>query len=102
MSEFLTVALATTTLLVLLEMPTLLSKLLRGILIRKMFVSLGILSYSIYLWHSLIFIIAFEYFGRDMQVKLAVTALTLITSYISYGWFEIPLKTRIYRRYITT
>lgn len=100
LSEFLIVSLATATLLSLLEMPTFLSKLLRGVLSQKLFVSLGILSYSIYLWHSLIFIVAFEYFGIGIVVKVAASALTLITSYVSYGWFEIPLKTLINHKYI--
>jgi peptidoglycan/LPS O-acetylase OafA/YrhL len=99
-SEFLIVALATTSLLALLEIPNLLSKILCGILSNKLLVSLGILSYSIYLWHALIYIVAFEHFGRDIQVKLIVIALTLIVSYTSYIWFEIPLKTLINQRYI--
>jgi peptidoglycan/LPS O-acetylase OafA/YrhL len=81
-------------------MPTFVSKVARGILSRKILVSLGILSYSIYLWHTLIYIVAFEYFGREIQVKLFVIALTLIVSYISYVWFEVPLKALVNRRYI--
>jgi peptidoglycan/LPS O-acetylase OafA/YrhL len=99
-SKFLIVALATTSLLALLEIPNLLSKILCGILSNKILVSLGILSYSIYLWHALIYIVAFEHFGRDIQVKLIVMALTLIVSYTSYIWFEIPIKTLITQRYI--
>jgi peptidoglycan/LPS O-acetylase OafA/YrhL len=99
-SEFLTVSLAIASLLALLEMPNILSKIFCRILSNRVLVSLGVLSYSIYLWHTLIYVVAFEYFGRDIEVKFIAIALTLIVSYISYVWFEVPLKTFINLRYI--
>jgi peptidoglycan/LPS O-acetylase OafA/YrhL len=98
---FLTVALATASLLAILEISSPLTKVLRWILGRKQLVSIGVLSYSIYLWHALVGIVFFEYFGRAMQVKLITIFFTLIVSYISYTWFEIPIQNILKRKFIT-
>jgi len=100
-SLFLTVALATASLLAILEISSPLTKALSWILGRKILVSIGVLSYSIYLWHALIGIVFFEYFGRAIQVKLVTFVLTLIVSYISYIWFEIPIQKILKRKFIT-
>ena len=100
LSQFLTTALATATLLVILEMSSDLNKKLHWFLGQKILVSIGVLSYSIYLWHALIGIIFFEYLGRGVQIKLMIIFLTLAISYISYTWFEIPIQKILKRRFI--
>jgi peptidoglycan/LPS O-acetylase OafA/YrhL len=100
LSLFLTVALATATLLTILEISSPLTKAVSWILGRKLLVSIGVLSYSIYLWHALLGIVFFEYFGREIQVKLIIIAFTLIVSYISYNWFEVPIQKILKRKFI--
>lgn len=98
-SGYLVVALVTSTFLAILEMSNTFTSLLRWLLSRQVFVSIGILSYSIYLWHVLIYEIAFIYFGKGVLVKLIIIAVTLVVSYISYAFIEIPLQRSINTRY---
>jgi len=98
-SGYLVVALVTATFLTILEMSNTFASSLRWLLSRQVFVTIGILSYSIYLWHVLIYEIAFIYFGKDILVKLIVIAVTLVASYISYAFIEIPLQKSINTRF---
>jgi peptidoglycan/LPS O-acetylase OafA/YrhL len=98
-SGYLVVALVTSTFLAILEMSNTFTSLLRWLLSRQVFVTIGILSYSIYLWHVLIYEIAFIYFGKGVLVKLIIIAVTLVVSYLSYAFIEIPLQRSINTRY---
>ena len=98
-SEYLFVALATATFLTFLEMSNTFASSLRWLLSRQVFLTIGILSYSIYLWHVLIYEIAFIYFGKGLLVKLIIIAVTLVVSYISYAFIEIPLQKSINTRF---
>jgi peptidoglycan/LPS O-acetylase OafA/YrhL len=61
-------------------------------------VVVGILSYSIYLWHTLIFEIIFSQLGRSGALKLTIVALTMVVSYASYVYLELPLQKAIKHR----
>jgi len=71
---------------------------LRRVLSVKPLVAIGILSYSIYLWHTLIFEVVFSHLGRTGALKLAIVAVTLLVSYASYVYLELPLQKIIKRR----
>jgi peptidoglycan/LPS O-acetylase OafA/YrhL len=92
LSEYLFVALVTATLLATLETSNVFATSLRWLLRRQVFVTIGILSYSIYLWHVLIYEIAFTYFGKGALIKFIVIVITLVVSYVSYTTIEIPLQ----------
>jgi peptidoglycan/LPS O-acetylase OafA/YrhL len=98
MSGYLAIALSTATLLAILEMSTSFSRALCWILSRQVFVSIGVLSYSIYLWHVLIYEVVFEYFGYALGIKFIILAITFVVSYISYTCFEMPLQKIINRK----
>jgi len=74
------------------------SNILRRILSFKPLLVVGILSYSIYLWHTLIFEVVFSQFGRSGALKIAIVALTLLVSYASYVYVELPLQKVIKHR----
>jgi peptidoglycan/LPS O-acetylase OafA/YrhL len=71
---------------------------LRRVLSLKPLVVIGILSYSIYLWHTLIFEAVFSQFERSGISKLTIVALTLLASYVSYVYLELPLQKIIKHR----
>jgi peptidoglycan/LPS O-acetylase OafA/YrhL len=71
---------------------------LRRVLSLKPLVLIGILSYSIYLWHSLILEVVFSQFERSGISKLTIVALTLLASYVSYVYLELPLQKIIKHR----
>tara|TARA_B100001093_G_scaffold244866_1_gene234466 strand:- start:460 stop:2514 length:2055 start_codon:yes stop_codon:yes gene_type:complete len=64
------------------------------ILSTKLFVSLGLISYSLYLWHYPIFAFArkTEYILGDPNKKLAVAIIILILSILSYFLIERPSR----------
>jgi len=74
------------------------SNILRRILSFKPLVVIGILSYSIYLWHTLIFEVFFSQFGRSSALKLTIVTVTLLVSYASYVYVELPLQKAIKHR----
>ena len=85
-------------LLSLLELKIWPSNILRRVLSIKPLVVVGILSYSIYLWHTLIFEIIFSQLGRSGALKLTIVALTMVVSYASYVYLELPLQKAIKHR----
>lgn len=87
-----TVALLSATVLSLLNLSAWPSYLLRRILSFKPLAIIGILSYSIYLWHALIFELIFVNFGKSVLAKLIIVVLTIIISYLSYVYIEIPVQ----------
>jgi len=85
-------------LLSLLELKIWPSNILRRVLSIKPLVVVGILSYSIYLWHTLIFEVFFSQFGTSGISKLTIVALTLFVSYTSYVYVELSLQKVIKHR----
>lgn len=73
---------------------TLLYKLLSNNLV----VWIGLLSYSLYLWHQPILVIFRLVHGDHLEFNLTITALILsfIISYVSWKYFEIPLRHKKY------
>lgn len=68
--------------------------LLYKLLSNKLAVWFGLLSYSLYLWHQPILVIFRLVHGVHLELNLTITALILsfIISYISWKYFEIPLR----------
>jgi len=73
----------------------------------KMF---GNLSYGIYLWHipiQIVLLLIFEYFALDKNIVYSewffvfFIVIVIITAYISYKYFENPIRKRI-RKYADT
>ena len=83
-----------------LELEILPSKILRRILSFRLLVVLGILSYSIYLWHVLIFELLFEHFAKNILVEFLAVIFTMSISYISYVYIELPLQKLIRKRFL--
>jgi len=92
------IALLSGFLLSLLELKIWPSNILRRVLSIKPLVVVGILSYSIYLWHTLIFEVFFSQFERSGISKLIIVALTLLVSYVSYVYLELPFQKIIKHR----
>ncbi|QYJ02549.1 acyltransferase [Nocardioides panacisoli] len=55
---------------------------------------IGDASYSLYLWHWPIIIVATQYVGRDLSARGMVFAIAIIfaVSFASYYWIETPLR----------
>lgn len=65
----------------------------------KVMVSIGLLSYSLYLWHLPIFKIT-EYFLTPSIISLFVSILTTIVfASVSYYYFEMPLRSYFRKKY---
>ncbi len=65
------------------------------VLISRPFVSIGLISYSAYLWHFPIFAFARVAMGDiSNSVKFAAIVTTIILSVISYNFIENPLRNR--------
>ena len=64
------------------------------ILSNKLFVRLGLISYSLYLWHYPIFAFAniANFTKENLSVKFLLVFMTLIISIISYYFIELPSK----------
>ena len=64
------------------------------ILSNKLFVRLGLISYSLYLWHYPIFAFAniANFTKENLSVKFLLVFITLIISIISYYFIELPSK----------
>ena len=64
------------------------------ILSNKLFVGLGLISYSLYLWHYPIFAFAniANFTKENLSVKFLLVFITLIISIISYYFIELPSK----------
>ena len=61
--------------------------------------SLGLSSYSIYLWHWPI-IVLFAYFSieRSLPVNIGLIVLSILIGNLSYRWFELGLRKHIFVR----
>jgi len=88
-------------LLSILELKNLLSRVLRRILSFKPLVLLGILSYSIYLWHTLVFELIFVNFGVSILSRLIIVVLTIVISYVSFAYIETPVQIVIKKRILS-
>ena len=78
-----------------LELEILPSRILRRLLSYRPLVVTGILSYSIYLWHAVIFELTFAHLGRSALVKLCIVVTTFLVAYISYVFVEVPSQKMI-------
>ena len=88
-SGYLVVALVTSTFLAILEMSNTFTSLLRWLLSRQVFVTIGILSYSIYLWQQLLFSDVFN----DLKLSVFTRVLfLLIISLFSFYFIETPFN----------
>lgn len=60
----------------------------------RLFVGLGLISYSIYLWHQPIFVFAKHKSSTELShnLFLILTVLTLVLAYISYKFVEVPFR----------
>lgn len=73
----------------------------KGVLIGRLLghpvlVGAGLLSYSIYLWHQPLLAFTRYYAGRDISVPTILTVLagTLVLSWLSWKYIEIPFRDR--------
>ena len=92
------IALLSGLILSLLELKMWPGRILKRMLSFKPLVMLGVLSYSIYLWHTMIFEILFSHIDRSPQVKCLILALTLLVAYTSYVYVELPMQKLIKNR----
>ena len=62
----------------------------------KVLVSVGLLSYSLYLWHQPIFAYLHMYLGSapPLRIYLLAIAISLFLSYLSYRFVETPIRTK--------
>jgi len=69
---------------------------INGILSTRPFVFLGLISYSLYLWHWPIIVFVRYYFGRDLSTtqSVSIVAASLAISSLSWRWIEQPFRRR--------
>lgn len=61
----------------------------------KIFVSIGIISYSLYLWHYPIFAFAKNYLNEiNLQIKFLIILLSFLLSIFSYKFIEKPFRNK--------
>jgi peptidoglycan/LPS O-acetylase OafA/YrhL len=72
------------------------NELITNILSSKLFVKVGLLSYSLYLWHYPIFAFArtHEYNNEDSVNKLFLALIILFLSIVSYNFVERPARNK--------
>jgi len=59
----------------------------------EMLVSIGVLSYSIYIWHVTILVLTSSFFEHDPKINKIVSVLLIfIMSFISYSFLEVPAR----------
>ncbi|MBP2831397.1 acyltransferase [Aquimarina sp. U1-2] len=77
--------------------------LVNRLLAMKPLVTLGLLSYSMYLWHWPIFVFI-KYLGYDLDVPKIISAITLtiVLSYFSWKYVEQPFRYRFTYRFSKT
>jgi peptidoglycan/LPS O-acetylase OafA/YrhL len=71
------------------------SRLNNTLLSRKTFVTVGLLSYTLYLWHWPIFSIARLLNGRelpDYSIRFGLVILSVAISAVSFYFFELPIR----------
>lgn len=68
----------------------------RAILSRKILVSIGLISYPLYLWHWPLLSFGFIIHGEKptYQVKVALILLAFALAYLTYRYLEVPLRSR--------
>lgn len=68
----------------------------RAILSRKIFVSVGLISYPLYLWHWPLLSFGFIIHGEKptYQIKIALILLAFALAYLTYRYLEVPLRSR--------
>lgn len=68
----------------------------RAILSRKIFVSIGLISYPLYLWHWPLLSFGFIIHGEKptYQIKIALILLAFALAYLTYRYLEVPLRSR--------
>lgn len=71
-------------------------ELITKILSNKIFVFIGLISYSLYLWHYPIFAFLryIELFNNSFHIKLLAILLTIILSILSYYFIEVPFRNK--------
>ena len=71
-------------------------ELITKILSTKLFVGIGLISYSLYLWHYPIFAFAriSNFFGNNIIYKIAFLIITIFLSSISYYFVERPFRNK--------
>jgi hypothetical protein len=70
-------------------------ELITKILSLKLFVGIGLISYSLYLWHYPIFSFyrnIFFFNPSSINSKIFVVLLLFVTSFLSYKFIEIPFR----------
>ena len=69
------------------------------ILSTKLFVGIGLISYSLYLWHYPIFSFSriIEFIQGDLSIKLFLLVITITLSILSYYYIEKPARNNKYK-----
>src|SRR5690606_8345331 len=62
----------------------------------RLFVAIGLISYSAYLWHQPVFVLLHHRLNGDFSlvVKVALILLTFILAYISWRFVEQPFRNK--------
>ena len=69
------------------------STLVGRLLSTRVFVGVGLISYSAYLWHYTIFVFVRVIFGKIKVIDyILLIALTFLIAYLTYRYVELPLK----------
>ena len=71
------------------------NELITKILSTKLFVGVGLISYSLYVWHYPIFAFArqIQFFDESISKKLII-GVTIVLSVISYYFIEKPFRSK--------
>ena len=74
------------------------NELITKILSTKLFVGIGLISYSLYLWHYPIFAFSrIKYDDESIEIIISIALVVFILSIISYYFFEKPFRNKNYR-----
>jgi hypothetical protein len=72
------------------------STLVGRLLSTRVFVGVGLVSYSAYLWHYTIFVFVRVIFGKIKVIDyILLIALTFLIAYLTYRYVELPLKKKL-------
>lgn len=76
----------------------------RAILSRKILVSIGLISYPLYLWHWPLLSFGFIIHGEKptYQIKIALILLAFALAYLTYRYLEVPLRSRSKKRVVVS
>ena len=69
-------------------------ELVTDILSSKLFVGLGLISYSLYLWHYPLIIFGEMFYSINLLERLTIIILTIIISILSYRYIEQPFRNK--------